>query len=753
MCYTEGSMSKHSFVIVSNRLPMSVTKKNGKLTYSKASGGLATAMSSLDQDDMVWVGWCGLPSDDLTPKDKQAIRDEFAKHSSVPVFLTRSQVALFYEGYSNDTLWPLFHYFQSTSRYVDEYWAVYKEVNELFAAATRQVAQTTAHIWVHDYQLMLLPALIRDAMPRTIIGFFLHIPFPSFEIYRLLPERTRLLEGMMGADVIGFHIYDYARHFMSSCRRLLGVKPDESSIEYQGRVVHIGSYPIGIDYQKFVRTVETSEVKKIRRALKHRYAKQHIILSVDRLDYSKGIPQRLEGYRLFLQQNRDYRGKVVLQMIAVPSRTEVESYKELREKIEQTVSRINGMFGTADWVPISYQFQNRPFDEIVASYAAADVMLVTPIRDGMNLVAKEYVATKQKQPGVLVLSELAGAIDEMTDAIAVNPNNPHDIATGIKQALEMRDKEQHRRLKAMQKRLAEYDVQMWARSFIDDMELAAAGGNKPQDMTLSVECRARMLGEYKVAKRKLIILDYDGTLKPFTASPSTIVGLPSLRLRLLLSRLAQDDSVRLAIVSGRSRRALQLWFRGIRMDIAAEHGAWVRYGGKWKHLPNTFKAIRAGVLRVMKRYEDNTPGSLIEEKDYSTVWHYRNVVPELAFGRATKLRQDLIELTDREAFDVHNGDKIIEIKQKDINKGRVVEELIARYHPDFILCAGDDYTDEDMFHALGERGYSFKVGPGETEARYRIEKMEDLLALLGKLTGKSSFVKRLSDPLNLPWWR
>lgn len=744
-------MSKHAFVIVSNRLPISVTKKNGKLTYSKASGGLATAMSSLNQDAMAWVGWCGFPSDDLTPKDKQAIRDEFAKHSAVPVFLTKAQVTLFYEGYSNDTLWPLFHYFQSASRYVDEYWTAYEEVNELFAAATKQVAQANAHIWVHDYQLMLLPALIREAMPRTIIGFFLHIPFPSFEIYRLLPERTRLLEGMMGADVIGFHIYDYARHFMSSCRRLLGVNPDESSIEYQGRVVHIGTYPIGVDYQKFVRTAATHEVKKIKRALRRRYAKQRIILSVDRLDYSKGITQRLEAYRLFLQQNRKYRGNVVLQMIAVPSRTEVESYKELRDKIEQTVSRINGMFGTADWVPISYQFQNRPFDEIVASYAAADVMLVTPIRDGMNLVAKEYVAAKQKQEGVLVLSELAGAIDELTDAIAVNPNNPHDIAAGIKQALEMPTGEQHRRLKAMQKRISEYDVQMWARSFIDDMKLAAAGGNKPLDMTMSPECRAGLVRAYKTAKRKLIILDYDGTLKPFVSSPSMIVGLPSLRVRLLLSRLAQDDSVRLAIVSGRSRRALQLWFRGMRMDIAAEHGAWVRYGGRWKHLPNTFKSIRANVLRVMKRYADNTPGSLIEEKDYSTVWHYRNVVPELAFGRATKLRQDLIELIDRERFDVHDGDKIIEIKQHDVNKGRVVEELIARYHPDFILCAGDDYTDEDMFQTLGERGYSFKVGPGETKARYRMDKMEDLLMLLGKLTGKSSLVKRLSEPLVLPW--
>ncbi len=752
---TLDAMSKHSFVIVSNRLPVSVSRKHDTLVYSRSSGGLSTAMASLKDDDMVWVGWCGMPSDDLSAKDKQAIRDEFAKYSSVPVFLTKAQISLFYEGYSNDTLWPLFHYFQSSSRYVDEYWTAYEEVNRLFAAATHQVAQATARIWVHDYQLMLLPGLLREDMPRSTIGFFLHIPFPSFEIYRLLPERTRLLEGMMGADVVGFHIYDYTRHFISSCRRLLGVNPKESSIEYQGRVVHIGTYPIGVDYTKFAHTTTTSEVKTIERRLKRRYHGQRIILSVDRLDYSKGILQRLEAYQLFLKQHPKYRSRVVLQMIAVPSRTEVPSYQELRDKVEQAVSRINGIYGRADWMPISYQFQNRPFDEIVASYASADVMLVTPVRDGMNLVAKEYVASKQQKAGVLILSELAGAIDELTEAIPVNPNNAHDIAAAIYRALEMPAREQKRRLAAMQKRLAEYDVQTWAQSFTGDMTLAAAGGNKPVDISLTGEAKARLQADFRAAKRKLVILDYDGTLKPFTTSPSTIVGLPSLRLRSLLSRFTQNTSLHLAIVSGRSMRALRLWFRGLkRIDIGAEHGAWVRYGGKWRHMPNTFKRMKPDIVRIMKRYEESTPGSQIEEKDYSIVWHYRNVVPELAFNRTSKLRQELIGIVDDETAEVHTGDKIIEVKQKNVNKGRVVSELVERYHPDFILCAGDDYTDEDMFDVLkGREAYTIKIGAGETSARYRVEQMEDMLRLLDKLSGKSTIMKFLYDPRKLPWRR
>lgn len=741
------TMSKHSFVIVSNRLPISVSKQHGKLKYDKASGGLATAMSSLKDDDMVWVGWCGMPSDDLSTKEKQAIREEFAKAGAMPVFLTKAQIELFYEGYSNDTLWPLFHYFQSTSRYVDEYWNAYNEVNELYAAATRQVSQTHARIWVHDYQLMLLPRMIRQSLAKATIGFFLHIPFPSYEIFRLLPERTQLLEGVMGADVVGFHVYDYARHFMSSCRRLLGVNPDENTIEYEGRMVYIGTYPIGIDYDKFAATAVKSDVKKIERMLKRRYAKQRIILSVDRLDYSKGIPQRLEAYRLFLEQYPEYRGNVVLQMIAVPSRTEVSSYQELRDKIEQSVSRINGTYGTADWVPISYQFQNRPFDEIVASYASAEVMLVTPIRDGMNLVAKEYVASKQKKTGVLILSELAGAADELTEALAVNPNNPHSIADAIHAALEMPKSEQKRRLTNMQKRLKYYTVQVWAKTFLEDMQLSksltapAVGGG-----WMTAEQQQAVAREFINAKRPLIILDYDGTLKPYQASPSMLAGFPSLRVRLLLTLLLQKAHV--AIVSGRPRKVMNLWFKGLKLDLAAEHGARVRLGGtKWRTAENEIKKAKPAIKRLMDTYAAATPGARIEEKEYSLVWHYRNVEPELGYNRTMKLRQDLLHIVDKRPIDVSSGQKIIEVKQRNINKGKVVADLMNAYHPDFVLCAGDDFTDEDMFRALAERGYTIKIGNGETIAQHRLPSVESLLKLLTKLVGKKTLISSLRHPL------
>lgn len=736
-------MRKHSFVIVSNRLPVSVGRQDGELVFELSSGGLATAMSSLKEPDTIWVGWCGTHSDNLTSKEKRQIREEFMRRGCYPVFLTKRQIEAYYDGYSNDTLWALFHYFQSIARYDNDNWQIYEEVNQLFAAAVRHCAQTTAKVWVQDYQLLLLPQLVRDSLSRTTIGFFLHIPFPSFEIYRLLPERTQLLRGMMGADIIGFHIHDYARHFLSSCERLLGVHHFDGQIMYEDRIVSVGMYPISVDYDKFARTAKSGAVQRTGARLRRRYKGQKMVLSIDRLDYSKGIPERLEAYQRFLAAHPEYHGRVVLQMIAVPSRTTVESYRLLRDQIEQTVGHINGIFGTADWMPISYQFQNRPFDEIVASYKTADVMLVTPLRDGMNLVAKEYVASKQRSPGVLILSELAGASDEMTEALLINPNNPAAIADTLYQALEMPLPEQRRRLRVMQQRLQEYDLQVWAKNFMDSMALAAVGGNRPTDSQLSEARAAKLKQHYRTSQRKLIILDYDGTIKPFTASPSMLAGFPSLKLRRLLARLAQDPSVHVAIISGRPKRMLQTWCRGLRLDIGAEHGAWTRLGGKWAHQENIFKGAKPPILHLMREYAERTSGAEVEEKEYALVWHYRNVTPELAYTRAGNLYQDIIRSIDRETIEVRMGDKIVEVKQRSVHKGNVVRELMQHYNPDFVLCAGDDYTDEDMFAALDNTAYTLKVGTGETAARFSIASPEELLELLSQLPGKQTITKRL----------
>ncbi len=727
-------MQAYKLVVVSNRLPVSVVKQSGKLEYQASPGGLATAMSSLEQTDKIWVGWPGIASDNLTDAEKSEIQTELAKQNCFPVFLTEKQVELFYEGYSNDTLWPLFHYFQSLSRHHDEYWEAYEQVNRLFANAAASVVAEGGSVWIHDYHLMMMPSMLRSIMPHATIGFFLHIPFPSFEIYRLLPQRKDILRGLLGADLIGFHVYDYARHFLSSCLRLLGLSSHQGLLEYEGRTVKTDAYPIGIDYEKFRRTLDETSTKKAISALGETYKGMKLILSVDRLDYSKGIPERLEAFRILLHDYPQWRGKVRLLMVAVPSRTEVKTYQTLRETIEQTVSRINGEYGTVDWAPISYQFQNRPFEEVVALYASADVALVTPIRDGMNLVAKEYVASKQGRPGVLILSEMTGAIDELPEALSINPSNTRSVAEAMHTALTMSKREQIRRLGVMQRRLKSYTVQAWGADFMNDLN--AAGGEREQQhkKRMSEESRQELLRAYDAADERLIILDYDGTLKDFVSSPRPFMAKPSIKLRRMIKRLAENKKNHVAIVSGRPKKALERWFRGIDLTLVAEHGAWTRYDGKWTNVDVEFASLKRQLRPVMQKYVSRTAGSEIEEKDYSIVWHYRNVAPELAYVRAGEMKRELIDVIDREDIGVFSGDKVIEIKPNEINKGYAASELEAVYPAGFVLAAGDDYTDEDMFRELPPESYTIKVGPGDTKARFQLSSVDDMMALLEDLS-------------------
>lgn len=707
------------------------------MEYSRSSGGLATAMSSLSQKDQVWVGWPGIASEDLTASEKKQITKKLEAEGYYPVFLTKDQIALFYEGYSNDTLWPLFHYFQSYAKYNDEYWKSYSEVNKLYAKAAIKCADENSRVWVHDYHLMVLPRLLREAMPDLSIGFFLHIPYPSYEIYRLLPERKEILHGLLGADLIGFHVYDYARHFLSSCLRLLGLHSSHSTIEYDDRMVRVDAYPISIDYFKFRKSLEKPSVRSHVQSLKKTYPKQKLILSVDRLDYSKGIPKRLEAYRRLLENNPEYRGKVKMLMVAVPSRTEVDTYKDLRDQIEQTVSRINGTYGTVDWAPISYQFQNLDFDEVLALYSFADIALVTPLRDGMNLVAKEYVAAKQKSPGVLILSEMTGAIDELPEAISINPNDSASVEKAIKQALRMTKIEQSKRMKAMQERLMLYPIQTWGEDFMADLAGSSSGRHATHKKFLGEPAQQKLAETYSHSSARLIILDYDGTIQGYHSSPSAAAARPSASLQKTLNTLANDPDTTLAIVSGRPKFALEGWFKNTNIILVAEHGAWSRYDGEWTHTDVDFDDIKKHARPLMERSTMRTPGSLIEEKDYALVWHYRNVPHELAYVRTNELRRELSNQLEGMDAMVLDGRSVLEVKPSVFHKGDSAAELEALYQPEFILCAGDDYTDEDMFDALPEGSYTIHIGAKETKARFQLPSVKSMVSLLELLAEQS----------------
>lgn len=718
-----------NFIVVSNRLPVNVTRQDGKLAFHVSSGGLATAMSSLNVDNQLWVGWPGIASDDLTSAEKSQITRELRKRGYMPVFLTKQEIADLYEGYANDTLWPLFHYFPSVAKYRSQYWKAYQAVNQKFVRAIKSVADEAATVWIQDYQLMLLPGSVRTVLPRANIGFFLHIPFPSYEIFRLLPERKAIIEGLLGADLIGFHIYDYARHFISSCNHILGTSSEQGVLEYNSRRIKVDAFPIGIDYDKFRKTLSSAGTRTEIARLDERYGEQRLILSVDRLDYSKGIMKRLEAYELLLAEHPELRQTVTLMVVAVPSRTEVETYKQLRDEIEIAISRINGLYGTTDWAPISYQFQNLDFEQLVALYARAEVALVTPLRDGMNLVAKEYIASKRNRKGVLILSEMAGAADEMNDALLVNPNDIPTLASAIYRALTMPKAEQIRRQKSLQARLSDYTVQKWGADYIEQLRLATKLQHDTYPLLMTQAQTDALIKSFITSRKRLLLLDYDGTLHQFTTSIQASAAKPSPKLKAQLKHISEQSNTTVCIISGRQRSMLDAWFRDApNILLVAEHGAWIKRDGEWKQNAKPFD--KSAALDLLRTYETRTAGAIVEEKDFALVWHYRRVNPELAYVRNNTIRHDLANIVRDTDLVVHNGNKIIELKPRSVEKGTVAATLAAESGADFIFCAGDDYTDESMFASLPPTAHTVKVGSGQTKAQHQVEKLEKILDLI-----------------------
>jgi trehalose 6-phosphate synthase/phosphatase len=472
-------------LIVSNRLPITIEKKDDKLSLKESSGGLVSGLSSyLDslkgsvfpaKTDYIWIGWPGIEIEENFQNElKTKILNEY---NSYPVFVPESLMENFYEKFCNNTIWPLFHYFPSYALYEFEYWDSYKQVNEKFLEAILGILKPDDLIWIQDYHLMLLPKLIREIKPDARIGFFLHIPFPAYEIFSLLPSdwRKKILEGLLGADLIGFHTEDYTLYFQRCVQRILLKESGNGKIRMDNRSIKTGTFPMGIDFQKFQKSFSTSEVQKNIKKFKQSLKFEKIILSIDRLDYTKGILNRLQGYEIFLQNNPGWIGKIILILRVIPSRIGVKHYRKMKKQIDEFVGRINGKFGTISWAPISYQYGFLPFDPLAALYSISDVILVTPLRDGMNLISKEYIACRMHKTGVLILSEMAGSSKELTEAIIINPNNKEEIAGAISAALVMPVREQIRRIKTMQMHLKNFDVVKWADDFIH--ELISLGRN------------------------------------------------------------------------------------------------------------------------------------------------------------------------------------------------------------------------------------------------------------------------------------
>lgn len=721
---------------------------DGKVEIQPSSGGLVSGLSAyLDGNrDMSWL-WIGWPGGSSYPDPGSITKQLSDKYRSVPVFIEEKTMDQFYNGFCNKTIWPLFHYFPSLTVYDEKMWDNYKEVNSLFAEAIMKELRPGDILWIHDYHLMLVPKMIREKMPDIPIGFFLHIPFPSYELFRLLPRKwgKEILNGLLDSDLIGFHTPDYSQYFLRCVLRILGHNHDMGMISLDHKLTKAGAFPMGIDFDKYYDAVKLQEVNKEKAVLKKGLQNLKVVYSVDRQDYTKGIMNRLEGYELFLKNNPDWRQKVVLIMIVVPSRIGVEQYQVAKDTINQQVGKINGDYGDIHWTPVIYQYKAISFEQLIALYNISDVGLVTPLRDGMNLVAKEYIAAQKEKKGVLILSEMAGAAMELGEAVIINPNNREEIAEAIKTALEMPADEQSRRVAAMQERLKKHDVKKWASDFLEELTKVKEEQKKYGTLLLDGDDLHGMLEKYRSTAKKIMFLDYDGTLVPFADKPSKAV--PDRKLRELIRLFSETQGLDTVIISGRNREDLEEWYGKYPITLVAEHGVWIKSPREEWRLSRPLKNDwKPAIIQILGNYKDRLPNSFIEEKDFSVVWHFRNSDPALSELRVKEFVDDMIQFTARNEIEVLKGNKVVELKCSGVSKGETARQMINSGDYGFIMAAGDDDTDETLFQILPKGSYAIKIGKQKSFADYYLDSSADLLSILEKMTGyRKGFIRRIVD--------
>ncbi|MBR9845774.1 MAG: bifunctional alpha,alpha-trehalose-phosphate synthase (UDP-forming)/trehalose-phosphatase, partial [Algicola sp.] len=607
-------------IIIANRLPLQIKLENDKLEVKPSVGGLATGLKSVhNEGNSLWIGWSGLTEEELNEDQAKEVKALVKKAKCDTVSLTQDDLDHFYYGFSNRTLWPLFHYFMEYTEFENSYWESYKTVNQKFADAVLEHVEDGDTVWVHDYQLLLLPKLIKDKKPNTTIGFFLHIPYPSYEIFRTFPWREELLHGMLGADLIGFHTYDYERHFLSSVKRILRLDVKFNEVTYHDRIVKVDSFPMGIDYDKFYdsaikqKNTEKSELQKRLDDHMQSSSDARMVLSIDRMDYTKGIPNRIRAFEYFLNKYPEYKEKVRLIMLAVPSRSNVPQYQRLKRETDELVGRINGQFATVSWTPIWYFYRSMPFENLIDLYTSSHVAMITPLRDGMNLVAKEYVATRTEQDGVLILSEMAGASKEMNEAMLINPNNFEQIADTLKYALEMPIEEQQSRMKILQKRLRRYTVEKWAEEFMKSLHATKNLGAVIVAKRLNQMIQTEMLSKFKSAKRRLFLLDYDGTLAGFQDNPKD--ASPDDQLYELLDQLQSNSKNDVVLISGRDRETFTDWFADKDYKLITDHGVWLKSPqNDWEALERLKNDWMDNIKPILAAVVERTRGTIIGTK-------------------------------------------------------------------------------------------------------------------------------------------
>ncbi|XP_039285067.1 alpha,alpha-trehalose-phosphate synthase [UDP-forming] isoform X2 [Nilaparvata lugens] len=749
-------------IVVSNRLPFVLKRDaSGNLSRHASAGGLVTAVAPVVvRNKGIWIGWPGIQLDnpeELIPESDPNDKTPTAGLLSSQVVAVQVEPQVFdsyYNGCCNRTFWPLFHSMPDRAVFSADHWKSYQEVNRMFANHTIQslrslpkteangVACNTPLIWIHDYHLMLCANTVRNVCDemnlKCKIGFFLHIPFPPWDIFRLFPWADEVLQGMLGCDMVGFHIEDYCLNFVDCCQRRLGCRVDRKGllVEHGGRSVRVRPLPIGIPFDRFVQLAESAP------AVLAPAPAQKVVLGVDRLDYTKGLVHRLRAFEILLQKYPQHLEKVTLLQISVPSRTDVKEYQELKEEMDQLVGRINGRFTTPNWSPIRYIYGCVSQDELAAFYRDASVALVTPLRDGMNLVAKEFVACQiNEPPGVLIVSPFAGAGEMMHEALICNPYEINDAAEVIHRALTMPEDERTLRMNYLRRREKTHNVDYWMRSFLKAMgTLISEDGEEVLPTTMqpvTMDDFDEYLSKYIGNTNKLaLLLDYDGTLAPIAPHPDLAI-LPQ-ETKHVLERLSNMPEVYISIISGRNVHNVKEMVGIDGLTYAGNHGLEILHpdGSRFMHpMPTEFEDKCSALLQALQEQVCKA-GAWVENKGALLTFHYRETPIDVRPEMVAQARA-LIEAHGFRAGEAHCA---LEAKPPvQWNKGRAsIYILRTAFGLDWserirIIYAGDDVTDEDAMEALKGMAATFRVAQSsivKTSAQRRLPSTDSVLTML-----------------------
>jgi len=714
-------------VVVSNRLPFTYSRTAKGFERRPSPGGLVAALEPvLRKHGGKWIGWPGI---EVRQDEELPTRDE--PYGVVPILLSDGEVSRYYHGMSNRTLWPLLHSMPARAQFERRDWDSYEKVNARFAEIVVAEAADDSVIWVHDYHMMLAPAAIREKRPDNRIAFFLHIPFPSYDTFRLLPWDREILRALLACDLLGFQVPGYARNFLDCVELSLGARVhrgDDMVVEYGDRTTRVGVFPIGIEFEAF----ETMA----REAPPQPEVSHRVVLGVDRLDYTKGIPERIYAFERLLEIHPEYREKIVLLQIAVPSRSQVAEYRELKSELDELVGRVNGHFATANWSPIRYLYRSFTRDRLAGIYRDADVALITPLRDGMNLVAKEFVACQVEDPGVLILSKLAGAANTMQEALRVNPYDIDGTAEAIHRALSMEDSERASRGAALRRRERRDNIDEWVSSFLE-----AATGRIAALAPISDADFEKWLGVFLRGHTLALFLDYDGTLCPLQEHPSEAVLSTAMRRTLKTCSRRPDTDV--AIISGRSLEDLRQTVNDPELTYAGNHGLEIDGADVPHFVHEDLLHYRARVEALAKELGRlSVDGAWVEEKGPTLTYHYRAVAGE----RAEALAKEAHSIINTAGYQARDAHRAVEARPPiGWDKGRAVLHVLrSRYGPSWsenvrVIYVGDDETDEDAFRLLSGLAITFRLGSPNrpTAASRRLSDVNAVRTLLHWLSKRS----------------